>query len=83
MYNAAYCLVQESKATGDRSKAGDAEKMLKSVLIQNSKLNGPDTVARYKVLLAKRFRLPGRVRPRRRLPLKQVLAASNPASAAH
>jgi hypothetical protein len=65
MYNAAYCLVQESKATGDRSKAGDAEKMLKSVLIQNSKLNGPDTVAKYKVLLAEAISIarPGEAPP--------------------
>jgi hypothetical protein len=51
MYNAAYCLVQESKAKGDRAKAADAEKMLKSALILSPKLNGPDMVAKYNVLL--------------------------------
>jgi hypothetical protein len=51
MYNAAFCLVQEAKATSDRSKAADAEKMLKSALILSPKLNGPDMVAKYKVLL--------------------------------
>ena len=42
MYNAAFCLVQEAKATGDRSKASDAEKMLKRGLIlsPNSERSG-------------------------------------------
>ena len=65
MYNAAFCLVQEAKATGDRSKAGDAEKMLKSALILSPKLNGPDMVAKYNVLLNEAISIarPGQAAP--------------------
>ena len=65
MYNAAYCLLQEAKEKGDRKKAGDAAKMLNSSLIISPKLNGPDMVAKYKVLLAEAIGIarPGEARP--------------------
>jgi hypothetical protein len=77
MYNAAFCLIQEAKATGDRKKAGDAEKMLKSALILSPKLNGPDMVAKYKVLLDEAVSI---ARPGQAVPSQAVPAA--PAQAA-
>ncbi len=84
MYNAAYCLVQESKATGDRTKAGDAEKMLKSAMILNPKLNGPDMVAKYKVLLDEAISIarPGQAAPAQAVPAQAAPADGTPAQAA-
>ncbi|HEY1786257.1 MAG TPA: hypothetical protein VGG30_11935 [Pirellulales bacterium] len=50
-YNVALCLYLESQKTGDKSKALDAQKVLNALLITKPKLDGPDTVARYKDLL--------------------------------
>lgn len=64
MYNVAACLVREAEKSGDKTIAADralkAEQVLKAALILSPKLNGPDTVARYKVLLDKAIALQGR-----------------------
>ena len=63
MYSVAKCLVREAEKSKDKAitaeKANQAEKVLKSALILNPKLNGPDTVAKYKVLLKKAIELQG------------------------
>ncbi len=41
-------------------KAKKAEQVLKAALVLSPKLNGPDTVARYKVLLNKAITMQGR-----------------------
>ena len=55
MYNVAACLIREAENATDKAVAMDrakkAEQVLKSALILSPKLNGPDTVARYKALL--------------------------------
>ena len=64
MYNVAACLVREAEKSKDKAIALDraqkAEQVLKAALILSPKLNGPDTVARYKVLLDKAIVLQGR-----------------------
>jgi tetratricopeptide (TPR) repeat protein len=61
MYNVAKCLVREAEKSQDKAKVFDcakkAEQVLKSPMILNPKLNGPDTVAKYKVLLNKAIAL--------------------------
>ena len=64
MYDVAKCLVREAEKSNDKSakvkQAGDAEKVLNSAMILSPKLNGPDTVARYRVLLNKALTMQGR-----------------------
>jgi len=64
MYNVAKCLVREAEKSQDKAttfdRAKKAEQVLKAALILNPKLNGPDTVAKYKVLLAKAITMQGR-----------------------
>ena len=64
MYNVADCLVREAESSKDKAvlidRARTAEKVLKAALILSPKLNGPDTVARYKVLLNKAITIQGR-----------------------
>jgi tetratricopeptide (TPR) repeat protein len=64
MYRVAACLVREAERSKDATVALDrarkAEQVLKSALVLSPKLNGPDTVARYHVLLDKAIRLQGR-----------------------
>lgn len=64
MYNVAACLVREAEASKDKAVVADrakkAEQVLKSALILSPKLNGPDTVARYKVLMNKAIAMQGR-----------------------
>jgi tetratricopeptide (TPR) repeat protein len=64
MYNVANCLIREAEKSTDKAKKVDgakkAEQVLKSPMILTPKLNGPDTVARYKVLLNKAVTLQGR-----------------------
>ncbi|MBN1394917.1 MAG: hypothetical protein JW959_07835 [Pirellulales bacterium] len=64
MYNVAACLIKEAEASKDgaivKDRANKAEKVLNAALILNPKLNGPDAVARYKVLLNKAITLQGR-----------------------
>lgn len=64
MYNVAKCLVREAEKSKDKTKAAEAakkaEQALKSPMILSPKLNGPDTVARYKALLNKAIILQGR-----------------------
>jgi hypothetical protein len=64
MYNVAASLMREAQKSRDKSVVADrakkAEQVLKSALILSPKLNGPDTVARYNVLLNKAIALQGR-----------------------
>jgi hypothetical protein len=64
MYNVAACLVREAERSQNKSIALDrakkAEQVLKAALVLSPRLNGPDTVARYKVLLDKAITLQGR-----------------------
>jgi hypothetical protein len=64
MYNVAKCLVREAEKSADKAIALDrakkAEQVLKAALILSPKLNGPDTVAKYKVLLDKAITMQGR-----------------------
>ncbi|MBU4271301.1 MAG: hypothetical protein KKA28_05505 [Planctomycetes bacterium] len=64
MYNVAACLVREAEHGKDKAtvmdRAKKAEQVLKAALILSPKLNGPDTVARYKVLLNKAITMQGR-----------------------
>ena len=64
MYRVAACLVREAEKTGDKAivldRARKAEQVLKAALVMNAKLNGPDTVARYRVLLDRAIVLQGR-----------------------
>lgn len=66
MYNVAACLMREAETSKDKAmktdRAKQAEQVLKSALILSPKLNGPDTVARYKALLAKAVALQGRTK---------------------
>ena len=59
LYNAAACLVQQARRTNNKEKALLAEQMLKSTLILNPKLNGPDTVAKYNAMLNQAIALRG------------------------
>ena len=56
-YNVALCLYLDGQKTGDKSKALDAQKVLNALLITKPKLDGPDTVARYKDLLKRADKL--------------------------
>jgi hypothetical protein len=64
MYNVAACLIREAETSKDKATAMDrakeAERVLKSPLILSPRLNGPDMVARYKVLLNKAISMQGR-----------------------
>lgn len=64
MYNVAACLVREAELSEDNAtkldRAKKAEQVLKAALVLSPKLNGPDTVARYKVLLNKAITMQGR-----------------------
>ncbi len=64
MYNVAKCLVREAEKSADKAVALDrakkAEQVLKAALVLSPKLNGPDTVAKYKVLLDKAITMQGR-----------------------
>jgi tetratricopeptide (TPR) repeat protein len=69
MYRVAACLVREAEKSNDKAvvldKARKAEQVLKAALVLSPKLNGPDTVARYRVLLDRAIVLQGR-QPERR-----------------
>lgn len=54
VYNAAYCLSRQAKTakTQGSDKRTEALKLLKSTIIMDEKLNGPDMVAKYKSLIA-------------------------------
>jgi tetratricopeptide (TPR) repeat protein len=64
MYNVAKCLVRETEKSDDKAlildRAKKAEQVLKAALILSPRLNGPDAVARYKVLLNKAIAIQGR-----------------------
>lgn len=53
IYNAAFCLTGQSLVTKDRSKAQQAEQLLKSTKALSPALSGPDMVAKYDALLKK------------------------------
>jgi cellulose synthase operon protein C len=64
MYNVAACLVREAEKSPDKpttlDRAKKAEQVLKAALVLSPRLNGPDTVARYRVLLDRAIALQGR-----------------------
>jgi hypothetical protein len=60
VYNLATCLLFQAKQTQDKSKALQAEQLLKSILVLSPNLNGPDTVARYNELLGDVVKFQGR-----------------------
>ena len=64
MYNVAKCLVREAEKSKDKTakanRANEAEKVLNSAMILSPKLNGPDTVAKYKLLLRQAIIMQGR-----------------------
>jgi tetratricopeptide (TPR) repeat protein len=60
VYNAANCLFTESLKSNDPEKALQAEQLLNATLVLSPRLNGPETVARYKELLQKARQLQGR-----------------------
>jgi hypothetical protein len=60
VYNVAACLIFQARQTTDKSKALQAEQLLKSVLVLSPNLNGPETVARYNELLREAVKLQGR-----------------------
>jgi hypothetical protein len=60
IFNAADCLMRQVAATGDKTKAADAEKLLKATLVLNPNLNGPEMVTQYKELLNKSLLAQGR-----------------------
>jgi hypothetical protein len=64
MYRVAACLVREAEKSKDKAivmdRARTAEQLLKAALVLSPKLNGPDTVARYRVLLDRAIILQGR-----------------------
>jgi tetratricopeptide (TPR) repeat protein len=64
IYHVAWCLMSEANQSKDpkvvKDRANTAEKVLKSTLFLNPKLNGPDMVAKYKVLLSRAITMQGR-----------------------
>jgi hypothetical protein len=64
MYNVAKCLVREAERSTDKAVVLDcakkAEQVLKAALVLSPKLNGPDMVAKYRVLLDKAITMQGR-----------------------
>jgi hypothetical protein len=50
-YNVALCLLLEAQKTNKADKAIDAQKVLNAMLITSPKLDGPETVAKYRDLL--------------------------------
>jgi hypothetical protein len=64
MYRVADCLMRDAQKTSDKQiqmeRAKQAEQVLKSTLVLNPSLDGPDTVARFKALLNKAILLQGR-----------------------
>jgi len=51
LYNAAFCLFEDSQKNQDPAKAKQAEQLLNAGKVSNPKLSGPDMVAKYKQLL--------------------------------
>jgi hypothetical protein len=64
MYNVAGGLVRQAEASQDKALAVElarmAEQVLKSPMILTPKLNGPDTVMKYKALVHRAMELQGR-----------------------
>src|SRR5207247_1833296 len=58
--NVAECLLAQAKQAQDKSKALQAEQLLKSSLVLNPSLNGPEMVNRYNELLQEATKLQGR-----------------------
>ncbi|MCX7424229.1 MAG: tetratricopeptide repeat protein [Planctomycetia bacterium] len=53
VYNAAYCLVAQAAKSDDKHQLAEARRLLKSALVLNPQLSGPETVAKYNALLEK------------------------------
>jgi hypothetical protein len=64
MYNVANCLIREAETSKDKASAVEfarmAEQVLKSPMILTPKLNGPETVAKYKALVDRAILMQGR-----------------------
>ncbi len=60
VYNAADCLFLAALKARDPSQALQAEQLLNATLVLSPRLNGPETVARYKDLLQRSRQLQGR-----------------------
>ncbi len=60
IYNAALCLVDQSRAIKNPEKALQAEQLLKSTLTLSPNLDGPDNVTRYNALLKRAQAAQGR-----------------------
>ena len=60
IYNTAECLVIQSQRDKKPDSASQAEKLLAGTLVLDPKLNGPDTVAKFKALLKRAATLQGR-----------------------
>lgn len=52
-YNEAFCLYNWAKKEGDKENANKGRQLLKQLLLLDPKLNGPDTIARYRALVEK------------------------------
>ncbi len=63
VFNAADCLMRQSTVTGDKTKAADAEKLLKGTMVLSANLSGPEMVAKYKELLHRSVLAQGRPAP--------------------
>jgi hypothetical protein len=60
VYNVASCLLAQSRSAQDKSKALQAEQLLKSSLVLSPNLSGPEMVSRYNELLEQASKLQGR-----------------------
>lgn len=60
IYNTADCLIIKSQIEKKPESANQAEKLLSGVMVLTPELNGPDTVARFKVLIKKAAKAQGR-----------------------
>ncbi|MCE9555007.1 MAG: hypothetical protein K8T91_16760 [Planctomycetes bacterium] len=60
IYNLADCLIIKSQLEKKPDSANQAEKLLSGVMVLTPDLNGPDTVARFKVLIKRAAKAQGR-----------------------
>jgi hypothetical protein len=63
IYNAAACLVEQSRAIKSSEKALQAEQLLKSTLTLSPNLDGPENVTRYNTLLKRAQAAQGKPTP--------------------
>lgn len=53
VYNTAFCLAEQATRGNNPAKAQQAEQLLKSTLVTDAKLDGPETVKKYQALLTR------------------------------